>query len=82
MSPQSVSRSGTSARIESQVIPTINGLCVSTVSPKSGLTSSIYAGQCPACSTYRRHQSDGLRRCGCGQFYNLVVGSTVGAVTG
>lgn len=78
MTTGNVTRSRTQGRTESQVIPIVNGLRVSTVSPRSGLVSSIFAGQCPACSTYRRHQSDGLRRCGCGQLYRIIVGSVVG----
>jgi hypothetical protein len=69
-----------------QVTPATPGTRVSTVSPRSGLVSPMYITRCPACSTYRRHQSDGLRRCGCGQLYRIVVTAVVGvmseAVTG
>lgn len=77
--------SRTADTLSAQVAPTSPGTCVRTVSPRSGLISPLYVTRCPACLTYRRHQSDGLRRCGCGQLYRLVVTAVVGvteAVTG
>ena len=59
--------------------PRVPATRISTRNHGNGLTSTLYIGQCPRCSSSRRHTRDGLRQCGCGLVYQLIVTAVVGS---
>lgn len=62
-----------------RAVPSTFGTRVSVLTQKDDRPSSMYISKCPSCRAPRRHTKPGLRRCGCGAVYRVVVGSVVGA---
>jgi hypothetical protein len=71
-----ISETGRSASIRS--VPFAFATQISVLTQRGDRPSSMYISKCPTCRAPRRHTKPGLRRCGCGQTYRVVVGSMVG----
>jgi hypothetical protein len=71
-----VSETGRSA--STRTVPLSFGTHVSVLTQRDDRPSSMYISKCPSCRAPRRHTKPGLRRCGCGTVYQVIVGSVVG----
>lgn len=78
MATNAATRSRTPVRTESQVTPIIHG-AASYWKSRRKLLQASYLVLCPRCGEYRNHLAAGERVCPCGQRYNIVIATVIGA---